>query len=102
MVPRLPQPELRQPGSGHRDLKMQKNQEALTAIRATDHPRFYFYALVCAVMVVFAGFAQSYFLKTIFGVDCLCRTNFVTWLVSQGVEQTSVSWHQHVMGGEGA
>lgn len=39
----------------------------LAAIRRTDHHRFYFYAGVGAALVLFAGFAQSYFLKTIFG-----------------------------------
>jgi hypothetical protein len=34
------------------------------AIRRTDRRRFYFYALVCAALIVFAGFARTYFLKT--------------------------------------
>jgi hypothetical protein len=41
------------------------------AIRRTDRRRFYFYALVCAALVVFAGFARTYFLKTVFGTPPL-------------------------------
>ena len=41
------------------------------AIRRTDRRRFYFYALVCAALIVFAGFARTYFLKTIFGTPPL-------------------------------
>src|SRR5450432_280856 len=41
------------------------------AIRRTDRRRFYFYALVCAALIVFAGFARTYFMKTIFGTPPL-------------------------------
>jgi hypothetical protein len=40
-------------------------------IRRTCRQRFYFYALVCAALIVFAGFAKTYFLKTIFGTPSL-------------------------------
>jgi len=35
-------------------------------IRVAKRPRFYLYALVVALMILFAGFARSYFLKTLF------------------------------------
>ena len=41
------------------------------ANRRNDRQRFYFYALVCAALIVFAGFSRTYFLKTIFGTPPL-------------------------------
>jgi hypothetical protein len=41
------------------------------AIHTIDHRRFYFYALVCAAIVLFIGFAKTYFLKTFFGAPPL-------------------------------
>lgn len=41
------------------------------AIRTTDRRRFYFYALVCAAIILFIGFARTYFLKTFFGAPPL-------------------------------
>jgi FtsH-binding integral membrane protein len=35
------------------------------------HQRFYAYALVCAGLIVFAGFARTYFLKALFGTPTL-------------------------------
>lgn len=41
------------------------------AIHTTDHRRFYFYALVCAAIILFIGFSRTYFLKTFFGTPTL-------------------------------
>jgi hypothetical protein len=41
------------------------------AIHTTDHRRFYFYALVCAAIILFIGFARTYFLKTFFAAPPL-------------------------------
>jgi hypothetical protein len=41
------------------------------AIRKTGRQRFYFYVWVCAALILFAGFARTYFLKTIFGTPTL-------------------------------
>lgn len=69
------------------------------ASRKIDRRRFYWYALVCAALIVFAGFARSYFLKTIFGTPALypllhvhgiVMTSWIllfgtqTWLVEAG------------------
>ncbi len=43
----------------------------IEAIRRNYRRRFYFYALICAALIVFAGFARTYFLKTIFGTPPL-------------------------------
>jgi hypothetical protein len=40
-------------------------------IRSTGHRRFYSYALICAAVVLFAGFARTYFLKTFFETPSL-------------------------------
>jgi hypothetical protein len=40
-------------------------------IRRPVRQRFYFYALVCAAIVLLAGFSRTYFLKTIFGTPPL-------------------------------
>jgi hypothetical protein len=40
-------------------------------LRASAHRRFYFYAVLGAAIIVFAGFAQSYFLKGFFGTPPL-------------------------------
>ena len=40
-------------------------------IRASTHGRFYFYAVLGAAIIVFVGFAQSYFLKGFFGAPPL-------------------------------
>ena len=40
-------------------------------IHTTGHRRFYFYALVCAAIILFAGFAKTYFLKSFFGTPSL-------------------------------
>jgi hypothetical protein len=41
------------------------------AIRKTGRNRFYLYAWVCATLIVFVGFAQTYFLKSLFEVPPL-------------------------------
>jgi hypothetical protein len=41
------------------------------AIHTTDHRRLYFYALICAAIILFIGFARTYFLKTFFGTPTL-------------------------------
>ena len=72
----------------------------LTATRRTVHQRFYFYALVCAALVVFAGFAQSYFLKTIFGTPPLYPLLHVhglvmsAWFVLFGVQTLLIQAHR--------
>jgi hypothetical protein len=40
-------------------------------LRASAHGRFYLYAVLGAAMLVFGGFAQSYFLKVFFGTQPL-------------------------------
>ena len=40
-------------------------------VRASTHGRFYFYAVLGAAIIVFVGFAQSYFLKGFFGAPPL-------------------------------
>ncbi len=41
------------------------------ALRASAHGQFYFYAVLGAAIIVFAGFAQRYFLKGFFGTPPL-------------------------------
>jgi hypothetical protein len=62
------------------------------AIHTTDHRRFYFYALVCAAIILFIGFARTYFLKTLFGTPTLYPLLHVhgfimtTWFLLFGIQ----------------
>jgi hypothetical protein len=66
----------------------------------TVRHRFYFYALVCAAAVLFAGFARSYFLKTIFGTPPLYPLLHVhgivmtSWFLLFGVQTWLVEAHR--------
>jgi hypothetical protein len=62
--------------------------------------RFYFYALVCAALVVFAGFARSYFLKGLFGTPVLYPLLHVhglvmtSWFVLFGAQTLLIQRHR--------
>jgi hypothetical protein len=62
--------------------------------------RFYFYALVCAALVVFAGFTRSYFLKGLFGTPALYPLLHVhglvmtSWFVLFGVQTLLIQGHR--------
>ena len=62
--------------------------------------RFYFYALLCAALVLFAGFAKSYFLKGIFGTPALYPLLHLhglvvtSWFVLFGAQTLLIQGHR--------
>jgi hypothetical protein len=62
--------------------------------------RFYFYALVCAALAVFAGFSKSYFLKGLFGTPALYPLLHLhglvmsSWFVLFGVQTLLIQRHR--------
>jgi hypothetical protein len=69
-------------------------------VRASTHGRFYFYALLGAAIIVFAGFAQSYFLKGFFGAPPLYPllhlhgVIMTSWFVLFAAQTWLVATHQ--------